>query len=260
MKSTLDKIIEYKREELSALKRRVTLKDVRLKADDASPAIPFLGGFRKNQINIIAEVKKASPSVGVIREDFRPVEFARIYEDAGAKALSILTDEHFFQGRLDFLSSIKKAVAIPCLRKDFMVSEYQFFEARGAGADAVLLIAAVLDAFQIRDYQALARELGMTVLVEVHDAEELEKISPLDCNCIGVNNRDLKTFKVSLDTSLELGPRIPKSAKRISESGLNTRDDLEKLARAGYDGFLIGESLMREEDIAKKLRELTCPL
>lgn len=255
MKTTLDQIVEYKREELLASKRRVSFKDVQSMARDQEPAQAFLKNFRKNKINIIAEIKKASPSAGVIREDFKPLDLARIYEDNGAASLSVLTDEKFFQGSLDVLRQVKDVVGLPCLRKDFAIHEYHIWEARAAGADAVLLIAAILDAHQLKDFQQLACELGMSVLFEVHDAEEVKKILPMAPKLVGVNNRNLKTFDVNLETSKTLLPQLPQSATRISESGLKTRDDLEGLIQVGFDGFLIGETLMREKDIGKKLRE-----
>ncbi|MBX7147857.1 indole-3-glycerol phosphate synthase TrpC [bacterium] len=256
MQNTLDKILEYKRDEVASQKRRVPLADVKKKAHDAEPARDFLGNFQKGSINIIAEVKKASPSKGIIRQDFNALDTAHIYQDNGAKALSILTDEHFFMGSLNYLVQIKKQVSLPCLRKDFMIEEYQFHEARAHGADAVLLIVAALDDHQLKDFQQLARELGMSVLVEIHNQAEWKRAAKLPPHILGVNNRDLKNFKTSLQTSYDLVKEFPQSFKRITESGLNTHDDCVKLMEAGYDGFLIGESLMREKDIGKKLREM----
>lgn len=256
MKTTLQKIVDYKKEELASIRRKVPLRDVQLKVQDQAPAIPFLSSFIKGEVNIIAEIKKASPSLGVIREDFRPLDIALIYQDNGAKALSILTDNRFFQGSLEILTRIKENVSLPVLRKDFTLSDYHIFEARGAGADAVLLIAAILDSVQLKDYYDLAKELNMTCLIEIHDEDEWDKVSRLNPDFIGVNNRDLKTFEVNKKTSLTLAEKISKKATRISESGIKTPRDIEELMKAGYDGFLIGETLMKEKDIGKKLREL----
>lgn len=255
----LDKIIDYKKEELSSRKRKITLKDVRLKAGDAEPARNFLAPFLREGIHIIAEIKKASPSAGVIRENFQPVSLAHTLEEAGAAALSVLTDENFFQGSLDTLTRIKAAVSIPCLRKDFTLDEYHLYEARGAGADAILLLASVLDTVQIRDFADLSRELGMTALIEVHTEEELKKILPAGPELVGVNNRDLKNFKTDLKTSLDLAPKIPAGIVKISESGLEKREDLEKLNKVGFRGFLIGEALMKAKNSGEKLKEFLCP-
>lgn len=255
MRSTLKKIIEYKKEELASRRRKVSLKDVQLKADDAPPAWPFLAGFKEGEVNIIAEVKKASPSAGIIRSDFSPVNIAILYEEFGARAISVLTDENFFKGSLDFLTRIKQHVSLPCLRKDFTLDEYHVFEARGAGADAVLLIAAVLDKPQLKDYHKLIEELGMTPLVEVHDEKDLAKVQSIPPKLIGINNRNLHTFETSLDTSLELSSKTPEGATLISESGLKSHQDLVDLTAVGFSGFLIGEALMREEDVGGKLKE-----
>lgn len=261
MTTTLDKIVDYKKQELESLRRRVSLKDVQNIAADAKPAQNFLENFEKEGFNIIAEIKKASPSFGVIRPDFKPLDIAQIYEENGAKALSVLTDEHFFQGSLEILQKVRSSVSLPCLRKDFTLDEYHVFEARGAGADAILLIAAILEPSQIKDYQALAVDLGMSVLVEIHNLEEWERVGALFAapSIVGVNNRDLKSFKVDLTVSHDLAQVIPAGVKKISESGIKTHDDLVSLQKFGFDGFLIGETLMREKDIGKKLRELLCP-
>ena len=259
MQSTLQKIVDYKKDELASLKRKVSLQDVKFKAREQDPARPFLQGFYTDEINIIAEIKKASPSAGVIRADFQPVEIAQIFEANGAKALSVLTDENFFKGSLSFLSSIKGSVSLPCLRKDFTLDEYHLYEARGAGADAVLLIAAILDEVQLKDYTDLAQELAMTALVEVHDEDDLKKVLKFCPHLIGINNRNLRTFATMLETSFQLRPKIPEETTVISESGLRSHDDLVRLMKAGFHGFLIGEALLREEDIGAKLREFILP-
>lgn len=268
MRSILDRIVNYKKEELESLKRKVSLRDVQLKSDDAEPARSFLGNFKKNEISIIAEIKKASPSGGVLRKDFNPSDLAHQFEDNGASAVSILTDNHFFRGSLDHLSDVKNSVKLPCLRKDFTLDEYHLYEARGAGADAILLIAAILDFSQLKDFNDLANELGMTALMEIHDEKELEKIIAVaptrTGHCpvpaiIGVNNRDLHTLKTNVETSLNLVKKIPENVCRISESGLKDHGDLVKLQKAGFNGFLIGEALMKEKDVGKKLKEFKCP-
>jgi indole-3-glycerol phosphate synthase len=251
--NTLDKIFEYKKLELEHRRRKVSEKDLQKKAEDTEAARGFLSGF-DDGINIIAEVKKASPSAGIIREDFNPVDIAQIYADHGAKALSVLTDEHFFQGHLDYLEQIKAQVKLPALRKDFTLAEYHLFEARAHGADAILLIAAMLDPYQLKDYHDLACELGMTPLVEIHAKEELEPALALDLKLLGINNRNLKTFKVDIQTSLQLVENLEISAPIIAESGLKDRHTLVKLHQAGINGFLIGESLMRADDIGAKLQ------
>ncbi len=259
----LQKIIDYKKQELAAQKRKVSLKDVRHKAADAEPARDFLGGMKRGDFSIIAEIKKASPSAGVIRPDFDPLWIAQTYEENGAAALSILTDEHFFQGKLEHLEMIRQHVTRPLLRKDFTLDEYHIHEARGAGADAILLIAGVLEKNQLTDYQDLAQELGMVALVEVHDAPEMEKVASLKSrlpHLIGINNRDLKTFKVDLETSLHLAPLAPKESILVSESGMKSRDDLKKLKDHGIHVFLIGELFMRSPNPGVRLKELLVPL
>jgi indole-3-glycerol phosphate synthase len=195
---------------------------------------------------VIAELKKASPSKGLIREMFEPVEIALQLEAGGATALSVLTDEKFFQGSLENLRRASAAVWLPCLRKDFMVDEFQMLEARANRADAILLIVAALTDAELKRLRASARSYGLDVLCEVHDAEELERALQLECECVGVNSRDLRTFDVSLERACELAERLPKSAVRVAESGIHTQADMRKLSAAGYEAFLIGESLMRE--------------
>jgi indole-3-glycerol phosphate synthase len=195
---------------------------------------------------VIAELKKASPSKGVIREEFDPVEIALQLEAGGAAALSVLTDEKFFHGSLMNLRRASAAVWLPCLRKDFMVDEFQMLEARANRADAVLLIMAALTDAELKTLRRSARSHGLDVLCEVHDAEELERALALDCECVGVNSRDLKTFEVSLDRACELAAKLPKSAVRVAESGIHSQGDMKRLRAAGFEAFLIGESLMRE--------------
>ncbi len=253
----LDDIVAHKKEELAETKRRAPFSEIKEKASDAGPARGFeraLGSGKS--IRLIAEVKKASPSKGVIREDFDPVGIAKIYEGAGASCLSVLTESRYFQGRLEYLTAIRAAVSLPLLRKDFIVDEYQVFEARAAGADAILLIAASLDRRQIEDLQGIARGIGLDVLVESHSYKELDKTLLAGATLVGINNRDLSTFSVSLRTTLDLLKDIPDDRTVVSESGIKTRDDVLKLEQAGADAILVGESLMREKDITKKVKEL----
>ena len=201
---------------------------------------------RGHGMAVIAELKKASPSKGLIREGFEPVEIALQLEAGGAAALSVLTDEKFFQGSLENLRRASAAVWLPCLRKDFMVDEFQMLEARANRADAILLIVAALTDAELKTLRASARSYGLDVLCEVHDAVELERALELECECVGVNSRNLRTFDVSLERACELAEKLPKNAVRVAESGIHTQGDMRKLSAAGHEAFLIGESLMRE--------------
>ena len=208
---------------------------------------------------VIAELKKASPSRGLIRSGFDAAVLAPMMEAGGAAVLSVLTDERFFQGSLENLRGASAAVSIPCLRKDFMVDEFQVLEARANGADAILLIVAALTDAEMRSLRESARGFGLDVLCEVHDAEELERALALECECVGVNSRDLRTFEVSLDRACELAAKLPARAVKVAESGIHTAADMKRLRAAGYEAFLIGESLMRQAEpglaLAKLLKE-----
>ncbi len=253
----LDDIIANKREELSETKRRCPLSEIKAKAADAGPVRGFEKALAAGPgIRLIAEVKKASPSKGVIREDFDPVKIARTYKESGASCLSVLTEQRFFQGKLEYLDAIRKVQDLPLLRKDFIIDEYQIHEARAAGADAILLIAACLERDQLQDYLGIAQRLGLDVLVESHTYKELDKSLLAGATLLGVNNRDLTTFTVSLQTTLDLLKDIPDDRTVVSESGIKTRDDVMKLQLAGVDAILVGESLMREKDVGKKVKEL----
>ena len=214
------------------------------------------GRLRVGDVALIAEVKKASPSHGVIREDFEPVKIAQIYKDAGATCLSVLTDKPYFQGQDEFLSDIKKEVNLPVLRKDFILDPYQVYESRKIGADCILLIMAALDDDMAKRLYETALELRLDVLVEVHNLAELERAIKLDPMMIGVNNRNLGTLEVTLQTSYDLVSQIPPTTFKISESGIKTHDDIEHLSQIGYRGFLVGESLMKEDDIGKAVNNL----
>ncbi len=253
----LEEICNKKRSHVEKQKKLLPLLDIEEKLQD----IPLSSGFlatlkRTNGPAVIAEVKKASPSCGVIREDFDPVGIAQIYKDAGASCLSVLTDEPYFQGHDNYLVQIKKEVDIPVLRKDFIIDVYQIYESRVLGADCILLIAAVLSDKQLWEFYEVAREIGMDVLIEVHNLQELERALRIDPAMIGVNNRNLKTLDVDLQTSFELVMNIPANVYKISESGISTHDTIQRLNSIGYGGFLVGESLMRENDTGAALRLL----
>jgi indole-3-glycerol phosphate synthase len=257
----LKKIVAYKTEELAAVKAARPLAEVQARLADLEDTPR---GFEQALRNagesgwtpVIAEVKKGSPSKGLIRPDFDPLEIATIYEANGASCLSVLTDEHFFLGHLSYLALIREQVGLPLLRKDFIFDPYQIYEARAAGADAILLIAAMLDLRQLRDFAALAKELALDVLLEVHDQAEMETALQTDCTLIGVNNRDLRSFVCDLATTEQLAPLVSPDRLLVAESGINARGDIIRLQQAGAGAFLIGESLMREPDIGAKLREL----
>lgn len=253
-KTILDEIIEYKKTEVESHKKNDRL--LKLKDKNLIKAIPFLSHFNDGEMFLIAEVKKASPSKGIIRENFQPTEIAKIYEENNASALSVLTDEKFFQGHLDYLIEIHNTVKLPLLRKEFIIDSYQIEEAAFAGASAVLLIAGVLDLNQLKEFYHQADELGLSSLVEVHNEDELEIALNADAKIIGINNRDLKTFKTDLKQTEKLLKYISKDKIIISESGINTNDDINYLKSIGVNGVLIGEAFMRHEDIGTKVREI----
>jgi len=267
----LDQILATKRDELVALQAREPLAALRRRAEAAPPPRGFLERLagrspgapaaapaaQGRPLRVIAEVKKASPSKGLIRPDFDPVAIARAYAAAGAACISVLTDTPYFQGRLEYLAAIRAVVPqVPLLRKDFVIDPYQLYEARAAGADAVLLIVAVLAPPQLTELHALATALGLDALVEVHTAAELETALRLQPQLIGINNRDLRTFHTTLDVTRELAPRVPADVLLVSESGIGTRADLAVLAAAGARAVLVGESLMCQPDVAAALRAL----
>ena len=257
MTTILDKIVAAKRLEIALAKAAVPAAQLRAALADAPPVRDFFAPLAaRGPIKMIAEVKKASPSQGVIRADFDPVAIARIYESSGATCLSVLTDEPFFQGRLDYLRQVRASVRIPVLRKDFILDEYQLLEARVAGADAVLLIAECLDDCHLRALHNAALELGMAPLVEFYDPENLPRVLAAGATLIGVNNRDLRTFVTDLDHTLRLREKIPRDAVFVGESGIHSRADVLRLQQAGVDAMLVGESLMRQPDIAAAVRQL----
>ena len=270
MTAVLDKIVAATRARVQESKRRADMRALEQLAEGHIPR-----GFRRalqdphvsqrrrdighplpERIAVIAELKKASPSKGLIRTEFHPVELAKELESAGAACLSVLTDEEFFQGSLRNLREASAAVAIPCLRKDFIVDEFQLLEARANSADAVLLIVAALSQAELAGLTRGAKTLGLDVLCEVHDAEELKTALDAECDLIGVNTRDLRTFEVSLETAFALAAKMPVNVVRVAESGIHSPEDISQLRAAGYDAFLIGESLMRAERPGDALREL----
>jgi indole-3-glycerol phosphate synthase len=250
----LTKIIEQTKSTLASRKRSLSLHELIELAQNQVPARDFSAALRRpDTVNIIAEAKKASPSKGIICADFDPVSIARCFEKNGAVAISVLTEEHFFQGHLDYLKNIRSAVSIPLLRKDFIIDPYQIYEARAAGADALLLIAAVLEQPEFDSLYQLTRDLGMHALIEVHTKEEIQKVLKVKPTIIGINNRNLDTFKTDIQTSIHLRPLISDDIITVSESGINTIEDICRLRSSGINAFLIGESLMREHDPALKL-------
>ena len=256
----LSEIIAKKRERVLAATELVPLAQIKHLATEArSNAVPhaFRNALQGDGINVIAEFKRRSPSKGVIRPDADLIQIVKSYEAGGAAAISVLTEEDYFSGSLDDLRVVKASVRVPVLRKDFVFDEYQVYESAAAGADAILLIVAALDDDSLLDLRRLAEHtLGLDVLVEVHTPDEMRRAVACGANLIGVNNRDLRTFEVSLETSVSLAREAPSDALLVSESGLRTREDLRRLHAAGYRGFLIGETLMRAEDPQQALNEL----
>ncbi|VTU36561.1 indole-3-glycerol phosphate synthase TrpC [Variovorax sp. RA8] len=264
MSDILEKIVAVKREEVAAALKMRPFEAIRIDAESRVLTRDFIGALRTKiaggQAAVIAEIKKASPSKGVLRADFIPADIAQSYAEGdgtvNAACLSVLTDRQFFQGGIDYLKQARASCELPVLRKDFIVDAYQVYESRAIGADAILLIAASLDDAQMRDFEAIATGLGMAVLVEVHDAAELERALKLRTPLIGVNNRNLRTFEVSVQTTLELLPRVPADRLLVTESGITLREDVATLRAAGVHAFLVGEAFMRADEPGEALADL----
>ena len=252
----LERILEVKRGEIAAAKERSPLAVVEMRARNAKAPRDFVGALRAKKPAVIAEIKKASPSRGVLRENFDPAAIAATYERAGAACLSVLTDRQFFQGDEKHLAAARGACALPVLRKDFVVEPYQVYESRAFGADCILLIVACLAQEEMRELERVAKRLAMAVLVEVHDAKELESALSLETPLIGINNRDLKTFETRLETTLDLLPRVPQGRLIVTESGILSAADVTRMRAAGVETFLVGEAFMRSAEPGDALKRL----
>lgn len=256
----LDEIVLKKKETLKEAQSRLSVRELKTMINNIEKPRDFKAAVKRppeEKIKLIAEIKKASPSKGVIRKEFDHVSIARIYEEKAVNAVSVLTEENFFQGKLPFLSDVRKILSRPVLRKDFIFDEYQIYESRAYEADAILLIAAILEKSQASEYLHLAKELGLSVLFEVHDLRELEMALSIETEIIGINNRNLKTLVVDINTTFILKKEIPFQKIVVSESGIKTREDVKNLEVSGIDAMLIGTSLMETQDISGKIEELT---
>jgi indole-3-glycerol phosphate synthase len=260
MTDILNKIVAVKREEVAAAMRKKSFEIMRADAESRVLTRDFVGALRAKVSAglpaVIAEIKKASPSKGVLCEDFIPADIAQSYAEHGAACLSVLTDVQFFQGCIDYLKQARASCQLPVLRKDFIIDAYQVYESRAMGADAILLIASILDDAQMKDFEAIARSLDMAVLVEVHDAAELARALKLKTPLIGINNRNLKTFEVSLENTLALMGDVPADRLLVTESGIHTREDVLRMGAAGINAFLVGEAFMRAPDPGVALEAL----
>jgi indole-3-glycerol phosphate synthase len=255
----LEKIIAHKKLEIEEQKRTMPFDEIRRKSESVTDTRDFKSAIsRKGKVNLIAEIKKASPSKGIIRQDFDPSAIASIYEQNGASAISVLTDEKFFQGNLSFLKITRSATSsLPLLRKDFIIDEYQIYQSKIAGADAILLIAAVLERQNLSRLLSIAEGIGLDCLVEVHTEEELREVLKTDVSIIGINNRDLHTFKTDIQTTAKLMQIMPDDKVVVSESGISSSDDVKFMKKCGIQAMLVGESLMASDDIALKVKQLT---
>lgn len=254
----LDEIVAVKRQEIEKRRARISAEEFRMRAENSPPVRDFAGALRVQRfVALIAEIKPASPSRGDIRADADPVKIARLYDENGAAAISVLTDRQFFKGELNNLKAARVGADVPLLRKDFIIDEYQVYESRALQADAILLIVRLLDDAQLRGYRELAESLEMAALVEIHDEAELERALRSGARVIGINNRNLTDFTLDLKTTEELAPLIPKDIINVSESGIFSREDVVRARDAGAHAVLVGEALMRAEDVGAKVRELS---
>ena len=260
MSDILDKIVAVKHQEVAAARKRISLEAMRADAESRVLTRDFVGAIRAKiaagKPAVIAEIKKASPSKGVLREDFIPADIAQSYAEGGAACLSVLTDQQFFQGRVDYLKQARASCQLPVLRKDFMVDPYQIYESRAMGADCILLIAACLDDAKMKDLEAIARSLDMAVLVEVHDRPELERALKLKTPLVGINNRNLRTFEVTLETTLGMLKDVPADRLLVTESGILKPADVKTMRDAGVHAFLVGEAFMRAPEPGLELAKL----
>jgi indole-3-glycerol phosphate synthase len=258
--SILKKIVKHKLGEIANAKSAAPVESLKSQCSDAPPTRDFLAALTQDdqdsQVSLIAEVKKASPSQGIIRADFDPAQIATAYAENGASCISVLTDENFFQGNLEYLKQVRAAVEIPVLRKDFILDAYQVYEARSAGADAVLLIAECLEPNQLKELHQLIVELGMTALVELYDADNVDSVLACNPTLVGVNNRDLNTFEIDLHHSIRVKESLPNEIAMVSESGIFTNEDVRLMKANNVDAILVGESLMRADDIGKAVKVL----
>jgi indole-3-glycerol phosphate synthase len=255
-RTILDEIVDWKRDEVESLKQAVPLVDVQAEIARAPTPRDLVAALRRPGVSLIAEIKRASPSKGLLRPDLDPAALAREYQANGAAAISVLTDQRFFKGALGHLRAVRQSVRLPVLRKDFILEAYQVYEARAAGADAVLLIVAALSDAALSSLYGLVRRLGMHALVEVHDEAELARALAIGPRIVGVNNRDLRTFEVDLETTARLRELIPEDVVLVAESGVHTPDDVARLRAIGADAMLVGEALVRADDTGAKVREL----
>ena len=257
MTGILGEIIDYKRDFVEKSKKNISRAELEALAHESDSVRDFTGALSVHGCSLIGEIKTASPSRGIIRNDIDCTEVARLYEENGAACISVLTDEKYFMGNLNRLTTVRGATRLPLLRKDFIIDGYQIFESRCAGADAILLIMACLDDSHISEFIGISESLGMDSLVEVHDAHEMERAAACDCKLVGINNRNLRTFETDISVTGELAPHAPESALLVSESGIFTAGDVRTVHRMGAQAVLVGEAIMRERDIAQKIRELS---
>lgn len=260
MEGLLVEIVKNKREELKEEMHNLPLKEIKARIHDLEPARHFLDAIspgKDRHIRLIAEIKKRSPIKGVLIEDFKVDDLARRYEEAGASAISVITERRFFSGEPNYVNTAKEVVKLPILRKDFIIDEYQIYESRHIGADALLFIVSILDPSAISDYIALSSDLGMSCLVEIHSERELEEALKAGAEIIGINNRDLATFEVDIKTSFRIMKEVPEGKIVVSESGINSRDDVRRLADAGVHAILVGESVVTAKNIGEKIKEFS---